>query len=92
MKAALFVVLAAIALAACQHEPGSQYLLPGATDLNRDRTVADGPGTRDKPRVLVIRAPAKTQAEQIEVARYRGNPEQRDLLCTGWGECDKLSI
>jgi hypothetical protein len=86
------MVLAVIALAACQHEPGSQYLLPGATDLNRDRTIADGPGKRQKPRVLMIRAPAQTQTEQIEVARYRGNPEQRDLLCAGWGECHRSSI
>jgi hypothetical protein len=92
MKTALFMVLAAIALAGCQHEPGSQYLLPGATDLHRDRTIADGPGKRQKPRVLVIRAPAQAGVEQIEVARYRGNPEPRDLLCTGWGECDKTSL
>lgn len=92
MKAALFIALAAIALAACTHEPGSPYLVPGATDVKPDRTLADGPGKREKPRVLVIDAPARLQLEQIEVARYRGNPEQRDLQCTGWGQCDKTSI
>ncbi len=92
MKTALFMVLSAIVLAGCQHEPGSQYLLPGATDLNRDRTVADGPGKRHKPRVLMIRAPAQAEAEQFQVARRRGNPDQRDLFCAGWGECDKRSI
>jgi hypothetical protein len=94
MKAALFLALAAIALAACQHGPGSgpEYLVPGATDVNLDRTIADGPGKHEKPRLLVIRAPAQVQLEQIEVARYRGNPDQRDLLCTGWGQCDKTPI
>ena len=94
MKAVLFMALAAIALAGCQHEPGSgsQYLVPGATDVTPDRTIADGPGQVDKPRILVIRAPAQVQLEQIEVARSRGNPEQRDPICAGWGDCDRKSI
>lgn len=94
MKAILFMLLAAMALAGCQHEPGSgsQYLVPGATDAIPDRTIADGPGKLQKPRVLVIRAPTQLQLEQIEIARYRDNPEQRDLQCADWGECDKKSI
>jgi hypothetical protein len=93
MKAILFMVLAAIALAGCQHEPdsGTQYLVPGATDTP-SRTIADGPGKVEKPRVLVIRAPAEVQLKEIEIARYRDNPQQRDPLCADGEECDKKAI
>jgi hypothetical protein len=65
MKAALLIVLVAIALAACQHKPRTEtlYLLPGATDLDSNQAVADGPGKRDRPKVLMIRAPARADAE-----------------------------
>ncbi|HEU5284077.1 MAG TPA: hypothetical protein VFU53_09695 [Burkholderiales bacterium] len=93
MRAVLFMLLAALALAGCQHEPDStQYLVPGATDVTPSRTIADGPGKREKPRILVIRAPTEVQLKQIEIARYRGNPEQRDPLCAGEGGCDNKSI
>jgi hypothetical protein len=95
MRAVLFIMLAALALVGCQHEPdsGTEYLVPGATDVTPNRTIADGPGKLEKPRILVIRAPTEVQLKQIEIARYnRGNPEQRDPLCAGENGCDNNSI